>query len=88
MAAIDDRWIGEHGFTDNPLWEKLDAAIATVIDFPNRGELAGRSRRGELLRRCLLPGHKWHVYYTYDEHRALITILAVWYAGRGNRPAL
>ncbi len=68
MAAIDGRWISEHGFTDNPLWNQLDAVLATLVGFPNSGD-------------------RWHVYYTYDAGRALITILAVWYASRGSRPA-
>jgi plasmid stabilization system protein ParE len=40
------------------------------------------------LRRLLLPGTRYHIYYVHEAERDAMVILAIWSAVRGRGPAL
>ena len=89
IKFADERWISEHGYTDNPLFHQIEHARDLLLDNPELGiEIPQDGRlRGVVVRRLLL-GSSWHLYYRYENEQQLIEILAVWFASRGSGPPL
>ena len=65
----------------------MSEAIQAISTFPEAGP-AYVSRRARGYRRILLPRTQYFLYYRVDPARKLITIGAIWYAGRGKEPPL
>jgi plasmid stabilization system protein ParE len=88
LDAADERWISEHGYSDNPLFDQIEHARDLLLDNPELGiKIPQGGRLRGVVRRMLL-GSSWHLYYRYDDEKQLIEILAVWFAPRGSAPPL
>ena len=66
---------------------ELADAVAQLADSPHRGRPYAASRLAAA-RRILLGKTGYHVYYTVDDDRAVVTVRAVWHAARGRAPRL
>ena len=66
---------------------ELEGAIDLLEQSPDAGR---RYPDAEIpgLRRLLLPGTRYHVYYVHQEAAQRVLILAVWSAVRGRGPDL
>ena len=65
--------------------------LAGAFDLLARApEIGHRFRHSRVpgVRRLMLPGTRYHVYYVYDEEGSECVILAVWSAVRGRAPRL
>lgn len=62
-------------------------AIRQLADAPRSGSPYAAPRPAGT-RRLLLRKSGYHVYYTVDDHRAVVTIRAIWHAARGRPPQL
>lgn len=86
LDAADDRWIDEHGLlADNPLFSEIAKASELLQANPRLGKIVRRGR--STIYRVLVPSG-WHLYYRYLADRERVEIVAIWYAARGNEPAL
>ncbi len=66
---------------------ELEAAVRLLETSP----LIGRLYLGApvpAVRRLVIGRSRYHVYWEVDDSSQDVTILAVWYAGRGSRPPL
>lgn len=76
----------EHGLlADNPLFEQLNQACDLLRANPQLGKIVRRGR--DVIHRHLLRSG-WHLYYRFLADRERIEIVALWYASRGDEPAL
>ena len=66
---------------------ELGAAFELISNTPAAGEV-WPSRKVPHVRRCLLKKTRYHVNYAVDDAAAAVTILMVWYSGRGRGPKL
>jgi plasmid stabilization system protein ParE len=66
--------------------EEIHAAFSLLEQFP----LAGEAVHGRIedLRRVLLSGVQYHVYYVADIAAATIEVLALWHTSRGTKPRI
>jgi plasmid stabilization system protein ParE len=88
LDEADERWTSEHGFdAENPLFEEVARAGELLRDNPELGVLYRRQLFRREVRRLLLRSG-WHIYYSYDVERAIVVIVAVWFANRGTEPRL
>jgi plasmid stabilization system protein ParE len=82
------RWWLEHRSKGPTLFaDELDAAFALIEELPFAGETVPHSRIATL-RRVLLGGVQYHVYYVVSEQRAEVEVLALWHTSRGTAPRL
>lgn len=89
LDAADERWVAEHGYlAANPLVDEAEDATAQLRHNPELGVRFRRAqgRRPQIRRLLLHTG--WHLYYSVDASRSHVLILAVWWAGRGEKPRL
>jgi hypothetical protein len=88
VDEADERWTTEHGFdSDNPLLSEIRHASDVLRDNPQIGVAFRRSRFRSEVRRLLLRSG-WHIYYTFDVNRSVVSIVAVWFANRGTTPPI
>jgi hypothetical protein len=66
---------------------ELASAVAFIEGFPNAGESV-EHRRIQNLRRVLLSGVQYHLYYSADLDGGVIELLALWHTSRAGRPPL
>ena len=66
---------------------ELRQALLLVADVPGVG-VPYPHRTIRSVRRLLLSGTRYHIYYVHDESAHTIEIVAVWNALRGHGPAL
>ena len=87
MRAIVDWWVPNRPHAPDLFTAELQACLSRLAGHPGSGALYRRAPiRG--VRRTLLRRSRYHVYYTFDASEGLITVRAVWHAGRGTGPAL
>jgi plasmid stabilization system protein ParE len=67
--------------------EEFEQALGHLEAAPESGRPL-RRRRGQRIRRWLLPKSRYHVYYSYDPRTDVLEILRIWSAARGHNPAL
>lgn len=65
----------------------MKEAVAQLRTQPATGTIY-RTRRGETLRRLLLPRTEYHLYYVLAETDPIVVVVAVWSARRGRQPRL
>jgi plasmid stabilization system protein ParE len=81
-----DRWWRENRPALAGLFAReLDGARQRIGDAPEAGTPYAE-RQGIVVRRVLLPQTRNHVYYEVDRENAVVMILAVWGAPRGQGP--
>ena len=83
-----DAWWRENRTATRELFARELAGIkALLLDAPYIGAMY--AVLDELpVRRMLLPKTRTHIYYSIDENRSVVMILAVWGAPRGRGPKL
>jgi plasmid stabilization system protein ParE len=82
------RWWSEH--RPAARWMLLDALAAAerlLRSHPEAG-IAYATHRAGIVRRILLGGTKYHLYYRYDVDRGELVVLTVWGAVRERGPKL
>jgi plasmid stabilization system protein ParE len=62
-------------------------ALELLATMPTLGVYYAQ-RRGQTIRRLLLPRSRYHIYFTYDEAADVLEVRAVWHATRGRGPSL
>ncbi len=87
LERVDRKWRKLRPAVSELLLEEFDAALTHLESTPQSGELLGE-RRGLPLRRWLLPKTQYHLYFTVDVTRQVLTIHSVWGARRGQPPQL
>lgn len=87
IERIDAWWRANRPAAPGLFGSELAGAFALLEDAPDIGH---RYRRRGIpgVRRFLLPGTKYHVYYIHDERADMVIVLAVWSAVRGRGPRL
>jgi plasmid stabilization system protein ParE len=70
------------------LLEELGDALDLVATAPQAGIPYAYRGRVAGVRRLLLPGARYHLYYTIDEETRVVTVRVLWHATRGRGPAL
>ena len=84
-----DRWWRQHRPDVADLFAReLDAARRLIADAPAMVGAPYVERRGELVRRILLPKTNNHVYYAIERDTDVVMIVAVWGAPKGRGPKL
>ena len=68
--------------------DELESAVALLSEAPTIDMQYQRHPEILGLRRLLLSGTRYHVYYVHDQARAEIEIVAMWSAVRGRGPRL
>jgi plasmid stabilization system protein ParE len=87
LEEAEDRWIDEHGLdAENPLVDEIARAVVLLRANPQLGVAYTRTVRTDIRRLLLRSG--WHIYYRHDPTRALVEIVAIWFASRGDSPRL
>ena len=63
---------------------------ATCLDLAGQADAfpVHSGRRSRIIRRCLLPKTRTHLFFVVDEQKDEVTILAVWGAVRKSGPPL
>ena len=88
LDEADERWISGHGYdAENPLLNEVSEAVALLRAAPELRVSYHQERFRRGLRRLLLRSG-WHLYYSYDQSRSVIVIVAVWFAARGTGPSV
>ena len=82
------KWWVDHR-TAAPLMfaEDLQAAFDLIEEFPYAGEAVSHPKI-PTLRRILLSGVKYHLYYSVLLDDGVIEVLALWHTSRGSKPHL
>jgi mRNA-degrading endonuclease RelE of RelBE toxin-antitoxin system len=81
IERIDDRWRTHRLAAPDLFWTEL------LQTSPERGALY-KTRKGNKVRRVLLPKTDYHVYFEIDSDADRIMILVVWGARRERGPKL
>ena len=87
LERVDGKWRELRPDVPDLVFEEFDEALTHLESTPHSGELIGE-RRGLPLRRWLLSKTKYHLYFTVDVTRGVLTIHSVWGARRGSVPKL
>jgi plasmid stabilization system protein ParE len=83
-----DAWWREHRLNSPDLFlHELRYALTLLAEFPAAGRPL-RHRRFAGLRRYLLSGTRYHIYYHFQRDEQAVLILAVWSAVRRRGPVL
>jgi plasmid stabilization system protein ParE len=87
VETIESWWRENRPAAREMFRRELEAAVRLLETSP----LIGRSYRESPIpdvRRMLIGRSRYHVYWEVDVSSDAVTILAVWYAGRGSGPRL
>ena len=85
--AVAAWWAAERPAAPSLFVDELSRAIDRLSGMPGSGApfdshvLVG-------VRRVLLPGSRYHLYYTVDSDRQEVLVRAVWHGSRGQLPDL
>lgn len=81
-------WWREHRSTSPSLFaNEMASALEALAANPTAG-VPYSVRRGVVVRRLLLQRTRYHVYFSYDDDRDLVSVRAVWHGTRGSGPPL
>jgi plasmid stabilization system protein ParE len=87
FARAEEWWRANRPTASNLLVEEFEAAAQQIARAPYGGA-SYPSRSAREIRRWLLPGTRYHVYYRVDEASRTVTIRTLWHAMRGRAPRL
>lgn len=87
VQTIDAWWRENRPAAPAMFSDELEKALELIAEAPDIGRrYRARARSG--VRRVLLTGSRYHVYYARDRDRDELLVLAVWSAHRGRGPTL
>ena len=87
LERVGRKWRKLRPAVPDLVLEEFDDALTHLENTPHSGELLG-TRRGLPLRRWLLPKTQYHLYFTVDVTRQVLTIHSIWGARRERAPKL
>ena len=85
--AVADWWAAERPAAPTLFVDELSRAIDRLSDMPGSGAPFD-SESLAVVRRVLLSGSSYHLYYTVHPERHEVLVRAVWHAARGQGPEL
>jgi plasmid stabilization system protein ParE len=80
-------WRANRAGAWNLVLDELEAALAQIAYVPSSGA-SYESRSVANVRRWLLPGSNYHIYYTVDDKNRVVTMRMLWHASREHEPRL
>ena len=87
IRAADKWWRKHRTAAPAMLIDELNAAFDLLEELPFASE-AVANRRVPGLRRLLLGGVQYHLYYVVSEDAGVIEIVALWHTSRGRGPRI
>lgn len=87
VEFIHEWWSRERPLSPQLFEHELSAVVERLAVFPGTGA-PWRTNERSVIRRMLMPGSRYHVYYTSDAQTREVVIHAVWHACRGQEPDL
>jgi plasmid stabilization system protein ParE len=87
LRTIDEWWEANRLGAPRLFARELTEAVQQVMDAPHSGSPYDAPRPAGA-RRLLLRRTGYHVYFTVDDARSLVTIRAIWHTARGRPPRL
>lgn len=81
LEDIAEWWSKHRDVGPEPFFEELEDAERRLLANPEIGA-PWRKRDGELVRRWLLEGTHYHIYYVYRAEENQLWVLTVWGAKR------
>jgi plasmid stabilization system protein ParE len=87
IAKIGTWWRANREKAPELFSRELADALEAMLEMPSGGQ-PYRPVRGVAVRRLLLSGCNYHVYFSYDGALDVVQIRAVWHAARGQGPLL
>jgi plasmid stabilization system protein ParE len=87
VDTIESWWRENRPAAPEMFLSELESAVRLLETSPLIGKRYPEAPVPEV-RRLLIGRSRYHVYWEVNVTSAAVTILAVWYAGRGNGPRL
>ena len=87
LSAINEWWQANRPSAPGLFKRELTEAVQRLVDAPYSGSPYAAPRPSGA-RRLFLSQTGYHIYYTIDEARAMVTIRAIWHTARGRPPRL
>ncbi|MGE3172229.1 MAG: type II toxin-antitoxin system RelE/ParE family toxin [Planctomycetota bacterium] len=84
---VAERGAAERSAAPTLFLDELEHAIDRLSTMPGSGA-PFRSQSVPGVRRVLLPGSRYHVYYSIDEGAHEVLVRAIWHGARGHGPSL
>lgn len=85
IEAVDEWWRANRTSAPDLFVSELDTMLSAVALMPTLGS-AAKGERAPGVRRVLLRGTRYHVYYRVRDD--VLEVLAVWHAARGVGPGV
>jgi len=82
-----DWWVKNRTSAPNMFAEELEGAFTLIEQFPHAGEAISHPGIPNL-RRVLLSGSQYHLYYSVLIENGIVEVLALWHTSRGFGPRL
>jgi plasmid stabilization system protein ParE len=87
VETVESWWRENRPAAPDMFSRELEAAVRLLENSPLIGKAYPQAPVPEV-RRLLIGGSRYHLYWEVDVTTRSVTILAVWYAGRGSGPRL
>ena len=87
VETIESWWRENRPAAPDMFSRELEAAVRLLETSPMIGKAYPQAPVSEV-RRLLIGRSRYHVYWELDLGSTAVTILAIWYAGRGSGPRL
>lgn len=87
IRTVQRWWLENRPYNPSLFREELNVAAAQLRLAPRAGPVYESASFAEV-RRIILPKTRYHLYYTVDEPRRIVRVLAIRHAARGTGPAL
>ena len=87
IERIDDWWRAQRSAAPDLFWNELGEAVELLKSSPEMGAVY-KTRKGNGVRRIVLPKSDYHVYFEVERNADWIMIIVVWGARRERGPKL
>ena len=87
IRRITQWWREHRPAAPSSFSEELADALETLMANPTSGTFYS-ARRDARVRRVRLSRSRYHVYFSYDDQREVVSVRAVWHGSRGSGPQL